>query len=320
MSECYPLINIDIVNTCNLHCVTCPRGRREEINTVDKMSLDLFGMIIKKASTYNDRSVNLYNWSEPFLCDDLHAYIDIADKYGLEAYVSTNLSLRGIKEKLKKVLYTGKGYMVASVSGFSQKMHQINHRGGDISIVKDNLRFISDCYRRKAFEWGVAVKFLDFGYNSHEIAPFKTWSETLPGIGFSMIPGEGEPLKAIPENHQDDAAFHSGAAAAARYLGDFSGSFLRLNKICDLFFDMNIDCKGDVFLCCIVPNNTLFKLGSFLDDSIDKILIRRFLHPFCQVCPGQNVFKGFPKNRDIPVSLRQKLALMFSDYEEGLIL
>lgn len=309
-----PFVNVDILNTCNLRCVCCPRGTREIRNTSDKMSLELFESIIQKACIYNvGCRINIYNWCEPFLCDDLEKYTEIADNYGLPTHISSNMSMPNIKS-LKKVLYTGKGAIIVSVSGFTQEIHQIYHRGSNISVVKDHLLFISDCYKSKPFERHVAIRFLDFGYNAHEMDMFKTWILDLPGLCFTSITGGGTPLKTPPADYQDDIEFHRDEKVTARYLsqfpkkpGEWENTYPSINRVCEMFNDLIIDYKGDSFLCCSKPNYPLFKLGNILEDEIDDILLRRLFHPFCQICAfGQKLY-------EVPESLKRKITTMLNE-------
>ena len=57
-------------------------------------------------------------------------------------------------------------------------------------------------------------------------------------------------------------------------------------KTCGLMFDqMTIDCRGDIYLCCAMPNHPSLKIGRYLEMTADEILFRRFTHQYCPSCP-----------------------------------
>jgi len=296
-------VHIDIIDACNLRCSTCLRGSRMIKNTAGKMNLGLFERIIKKIHAYDYSIVKLFNWSEPFLCGDLEKYTEIADRYGMTTDISSNLSLKKI-ENLENVLYSGRGCLYISVSGFTQEVQQINHRGSDISLIKRHLRLISECYMEKVFDRKVWVKYLRFQYNTHEVDQFAEWIDSLPGLKFLLCDGWGHPQSQMDENYREERVFHDNAAVAARYLSQFEGStHLRLNKVCRINTGIIIDYKGDTYLCCAMPNYPLFKVGSFLDDDINDIFARKMLHPYCRLCK-------FEKNKEITVQMKNKIISM----------
>jgi len=69
--------NIDIVDTCNLRCVICPRGVYYKDNTSDRMDLGLFNRLLDKISSECEcKYISLYNWTEPFLHPELRAGLE----------------------------------------------------------------------------------------------------------------------------------------------------------------------------------------------------------------------------------------------------
>lgn len=266
------ILLLDIADACNLHCPGCPRGKREMANTQNKMSISSFEQIIVKAAKFGFSSIQLYNWTEPFLCNDLYAYISLAEKYGLMTHLSTNLSVPEIPH-LSDVLYTGNGVIMVSVSGFTQAVHGIYHRGSDIEVVKNRLRYISSCYQKKPFARNVYVKFIDFGYNSKEISLFQSWIGTLPGIGFMVIKGMGDPLTG---STYYDQAFNS---------YELHGDRSKNGNNCECFRTIPVDCRGNTYLCCELPNQQRFQIGNLLNnDSLEDIIEAKRRSKFCQNC------------------------------------
>nr|WP_148224026.1 hypothetical protein [Sediminispirochaeta smaragdinae] len=99
------------------------------------MEFSLFEKILLKAKQNGATSVELYNWTEPFLHPDIKKFVNEVKKYELPLFLSSNLSLRSIPQ-LIDTLHAGVDILYVSVSGFTNKVHQINHVGSDINVVK----------------------------------------------------------------------------------------------------------------------------------------------------------------------------------------
>jgi len=87
-------IYIEITNICNLRCKFCPESLRKK----EFMSVENFEKIIKKVCNYTSL-VALHVKGEPLLHKDLEKILEILEKYGLKANITTNGTL--IREKLK---------------------------------------------------------------------------------------------------------------------------------------------------------------------------------------------------------------------------
>jgi MoaA/NifB/PqqE/SkfB family radical SAM enzyme len=258
-------LHLDIVNACNLQCYGCCRGRREIKNTNDKMDIFVYERVIAKVVDFGLNCIHLYNWAEPFLCEDLNDYISLADRYGLESHLSTNLSLPAI-DNLEDILYSGSGTIMVSVSGFTQSIHERYHYGGDIETVKNHLREISKYWEQRPFQMNVYVKFLDFGYNTAEIPAFSEWINSLNGIGFSVSQGLGNPIKrnGIMESDTPPRA---------------------IREECEFFRTLSVDHNGDVYPCCRLPNKPEYRIGNLVtENSVGDMVDRKRTYSFCCNC------------------------------------
>lgn len=86
-------IYIEITNICNLKCKFCPETKRNK----EFMSIENFEKIIKKVHSYTNL-ICLHVKGEPLLHPELHEILNILNKYGLQANITTNGTL--IKEKI----------------------------------------------------------------------------------------------------------------------------------------------------------------------------------------------------------------------------
>jgi MoaA/NifB/PqqE/SkfB family radical SAM enzyme len=171
---------IDVVSGCNLRCAACPVGMPEYTNSIGKqlreMSLDTFERICIKAKedTNGDCRFGLYNWTEPTLHSQLHELIACANRHEIPVGISSNLNHLYDWSLLKPLDLCN---FTITVSGFTQKVYAVNHKGGRIEPVLTNLvaisRLLSDWPSYKNIEINLppimqrcTVVYKDY-YNSH---------------------------------------------------------------------------------------------------------------------------------------------------------
>ncbi len=78
-------IYIELTNVCGLKCSFCPTK-----NLPNKtMSLDFFESIIRQAKDYT-KEIACHVVGDPFTLPNLNEYLDIIDKYGLKALLTTS--------------------------------------------------------------------------------------------------------------------------------------------------------------------------------------------------------------------------------------
>lgn len=113
-------LNIDIVDGCNIKCVTCPRGNGTIPTTSARMKLERFDGLLSKLVREVDLSVvELFNWTEPFLHPRLDGFVSLLKKWKIAPVISTNLSFR--KQALLEDVIQQCPSLRVSVSGYEQK-------------------------------------------------------------------------------------------------------------------------------------------------------------------------------------------------------
>ena len=89
------------------------------------------------------KQVELYNYTEPFLHPDLYEFAKEVKKRNLTLGISTNLSLKHIPKLRECVdLLTPGDWFVVTISGINEDIYNINHKGGNINNVLQNLKII----------------------------------------------------------------------------------------------------------------------------------------------------------------------------------
>jgi hypothetical protein len=314
--------DIDLIDKCNLQCPTCFRGTAAQKNTSSTMPLSRFREIVNKLREEGFPNVALTNWTEPFLCKTLHEYVPVVKEAGLDCWLSSNLSLppKNYLSTIIAALASGVDILFVSVSGFTQSVYEINHKGGRVDWIKSNLEGISQQLRTGKIKTGVWIRYLEFPYNSHEKAPWEDYAKRL-GIGFDPVLAHGDPnkplpsaegfrqyvrdpLKSVDELDKTDIAEiirDYGESIRLDPLCSHDHSISRLSSakrpelsdlshnlpdtICSLIADrVAIDAKGDAYLCCAYPNAGELRIGSYLELSESELLLRRYTHPFCARC------------------------------------
>lgn len=264
-------IAIDIVDNCNLRCKSCPQGRKIMESSSNKMSLELFEKIIDKAESEGFKTIGLFNWTEPLLHPQLDKFIKHIKVKNMDVCLSTNLSLRNI-DNLLKSFDNGLDSCYVTVSGYSQEVHEINHIGSDINIVKKNLTKLSEYLRSKNIStYKVLVKYLVFSYN---VCEKELFGEFCNKLGF-LIEFVDALEFACVSNDKNDIEYD---------IPHKKKDFFVCNM---LFYNLPLDYKGDVYVCCADPNTPLGYIGNYLDMSQEEIFFYRYFNPKCSICKSK---------------------------------
>ncbi|MBK1721643.1 radical SAM protein [Thiocystis violacea] len=273
-----PICYVDLIDACHLKCQTCVRGTRVMPNTAVKMPLDYFERTVAKAKSEGYDVIGLYNWAEPFLNAKVADYVAIVKRSGLCCDISTTLSFAGREHLIEQVLAAGLDSMIVSISGFDQEVHAINHRGGDLRLVKANLERISALKRHGNIHTSVVLRFLKFDYNADEEARLRDYADTL-GFQFQALQANGDPAR--------PASALKVADAYRERLRGFTAArpYEQPGDICPLIADtIAIGANGQVTLCCGNPSFDFLDIGDYLDTSKEELLLTRFTHPMCASC------------------------------------
>jgi MoaA/NifB/PqqE/SkfB family radical SAM enzyme len=278
-AETEKYIAIDIIDSCQLSCVHCPRGLRNIPNTNGEMSLSLFEEIVIKAKDNGYTYFDLINFTEAFLKKDLYKYMELLREHGIpRRTTSSNFSFDKIPN-FDEFLDSGFTRLFVSVSGFTQETYEKYHKGGNLEWVKRNLEYAAKYKRDKKIAGDIIVRYLSFDYNKNEIDLFKKFTQQL-GLTFEIRNGGVSNMQTYnPKGTSDDEI-------TARFLRSYhtiSGKKRNL-EVCSSFGMMALDYKGDAYLCCSVPTHACLKIGNFFRDDVESLLINKWLHPYCQLC------------------------------------
>jgi MoaA/NifB/PqqE/SkfB family radical SAM enzyme len=169
---------IDIINSCNLACLSCPQGNYPFRRPAARMNVATFSEIIDKAvtETPNLKHVCLFCWSENFLVRDLHLYIHILKMKKIPVFLSTNFN---IESDFSEIIKERPEYLRISVSGYFQKTYSINHCKGDIDIIKSNMYRLRYLLRKYNVDTYVEVAYHKYLYNNAELTQMQRLCDEL---------------------------------------------------------------------------------------------------------------------------------------------
>lgn len=231
------LINFELSNNCNENCVFC-RNEKGEIynqNSTSNISfmpkgnlkIDILNSIIENVGKYLFLAVPYVN-GEPFIYKKLDHVLDTLKKNNVGSIISSNGILLN-EENIDKIISNDLDLIKIHVSGFTNEIHQIQHRVGDIESIKNNLTLLSQKIRDKRHKLIVVIDYILYNHNKHELELFKRFTKNL-GFIFNIRPGNPHGMEDSEGKQPENSAQHIA---------------------CDwLWKALTVDWNGDLFPCC----------------------------------------------------------------------
>ena len=250
------------------------------------MSFELFCKILDKVQMELPYclGVFLFNYGEPLLSPDLPRMIHEIHSRGMIAIISSNLSL---EYNFDSLLIDPPDIFKISISGFSQKVYETTHNGGNIYLVKSNMyriRMIEDKLKTRV---NVVVGY--HVYNNNQGAEYIAAEDLCKELGFLF-----QPRKAIFCNILKQAGIDPFSKSDIEFISEYypnSRDILTINQSKETISGtcrnalnrLFIDYNGDVFLCFMVMHNGgIYK--SYLQTSLKDIRMWQKEHWICGKC------------------------------------
>lgn len=254
----------ELVDGCQLRCALC--WNRARVPSKNQMSMEVFNKILEK---YGRASrIDWFNWGEPLLHKE---FVTIAERLqGTNSRISTNFSLPLSDEYLRalnnfKIVYI-------SLSGMTEQVYRIYHRGGDFNLVFENIkRFMA------LNTTHVRIRWLQHKYNQRQYHWCRKFCK-LRGIRFEPIPLNVEVENLLDETFSDEL-FEDREKRQKR-------------SACHIREWLPIGYDGRYYLCCASHN---VDTGYTVFDDItpvELIEVKKKL-PLCIKCQEYEVFKYF---------------------------
>lgn len=129
--------SIDVAGTCNLKCISCPRGNMKEQPAPGFMSAATYKKVLDKLIKEIPwlGSVQLYTWGEPMLNKELPEIISITREAKVLSAISSNLNY---SKNMEAVVAAKPDWFKVSCSGW-KKDYEKTHTGGNWNVFLSNL-------------------------------------------------------------------------------------------------------------------------------------------------------------------------------------
>ncbi len=288
---------IDLVGSCNLRCPSCPIGNSRGVDRpVGVMSEQLFEDIVTKIRRESPAVdlLWLFNWTEPVLHPRLPTLIEIARQHGFRVCLSSNLNAG---KNFDQVMAAEPALWIVSLSGFSQEVYELGHTKGEIDVVKDNMRLLSELRTRYGKKTDVSISY--HCYNDNLGSEYDNMRDFCASLDLACVPTLAYfyPLEKLFDyfegnlNPEDQALVDrlvvSPAEASSMALEDPSDD-------CGLRSSMmSINCDGSVSLCCTVFDRKYVIAESYLDVPLAELQTRKYQHDTCKSCMSRGLHDAF---------------------------
>jgi organic radical activating enzyme len=270
---------IDVANLCNLSCPYCPTGARRKSGRTERL---IDPLLVNRMLDELDKyliSVNLYNWGEPLLHPQIAAMVRMIHNRRIFTKISTNLNTDK-KEVLADLCDAGLDYLTVSFSGASQEVYEHYHRGGNLDVVWENIRYLT-AYKKKNNLRRPIIEFmyLVFKHNRQEMQAARNMATALGVESFRWFAGGGP----------GEATLEASSAAADALSHAF----------CHHLWNMVVlNSDGGILPCCYL----FFKRDDFGNYAQDRVMQLRN-NPF--FVTARKLFKAseavdLPKNLQHP--------------------
>ena len=174
-------IRLDASTGCQLKCRSCPTASGQTAKGLGRgfLSFKDFKKFIDKNRIITD--VELSNWGEIFLNEELIQIIQYADKKSVGLHAGNGANLNNVSEETLEALVKYKfRFIICSIDGASQETYSIYRANGNFQKIIENIKTINkykDQYRSRypRLKW----QFIAFGHNEHEITRARKMAEEL---------------------------------------------------------------------------------------------------------------------------------------------
>ncbi|HLD58690.1 MAG TPA: radical SAM protein [archaeon] len=185
----YPFkLSFDPSSICQLHCPLCPTGQKQNGRSLGKMRFEEYEKIVSEMSPFL-YEIDLNNWGEPFLNQNLVGMIELAHKKNIRTSVNTNLNVALEEKQAEALVKSDLDVLYVSMDGVSQETYEKYRVGGKLETVWNNIRLVAEKKKLlKSEKPKIVWQFLVMKHNEHELPVLETVRKKL-GIDELAIGG-----------------------------------------------------------------------------------------------------------------------------------
>ncbi len=309
---------------CNAGCCTCPAGRKlpEDKETSGMMRPEMMERILSYVlSQGRVISSTLHFYGEPTMIPWIADLVRINHEHGVHCLMSTNGSFG---DRLMQVMDQGLTNLIFSVSGWTQEIHEISHKGVKIATVKDNMHKVAqhiathrDFRGNRQF---VRVSWHDYEYNRHERDLMQEFSDRL-GFHFTsyntgLLPLERAQRRMLQARLVADSPEDVGERDLRTKLKDADKlCFERRHQSCDnQFRKLTIDSDGYLHNCCVKAHDAN-RRGFLFDTNLEEFnRFRMEEDTDCKTCKVNGWHKYAEQSYRTPLTLSNTVKRKLGDF------
>jgi MoaA/NifB/PqqE/SkfB family radical SAM enzyme len=151
------------------------------------MSFENFRRLIDELGAYLYR-VDLHNWGEPFLNNEIYRMVRYARANNIEVRISSNLNVID-QVKTEKIVKSGLDVLIVSLDGACQETYAQYRIGGQFDKVLNNIKMITE--KKKELNTSkpfIIWQFLVMRHNEQEISKVKGLARILKVGQVNLLP------------------------------------------------------------------------------------------------------------------------------------
>ncbi len=158
-------IGAELTNNCNLHCPECSSGSGAMMRKRGYMDFELFNKVIKELTPYL-YNVNLYFQGEPMLHPLFFSFAE--HRKSFRTVVSTNGHFLSV-DNAEKLVKSGLSELIISVDGIDQSTYSAYRINGDVNIVLDGIKNVSEAKKKFHSKIKIVIQFIVNKLNEDQI-------------------------------------------------------------------------------------------------------------------------------------------------------
>lgn len=300
-------IVMEISGVCNAKCPYCVKGSgaQRQGSFISLYTLDKILHHLKKYQLISKSGcITLSNWGEPMLHPEINEILNRIRKYGLRAFISTNLIY--LPKLTKESLFVIKELKV-SLSGFTQESYGYIH-GKRLTSVLQNIDQLQHMIDRSGSKLKLHVHWHRYRFNENELNEAKAYFKQR-GINFYASAAYLNDLKRTQDYFFNHTLPESERKTIEK---DLFTEFLRKSYLdsrdihyhCPEWKWLTLDENANLLLCCGWSNEVDGSvLGSLFDYDSENIELVKRSSPLCHKCLEQGIAKWVHNQGNFSLSI-----------------
>ncbi len=254
-------IGVELTNNCNLHCPECSSGSGLMTRKRGYMEIGLFDRLFAELQPYL-YNFNFYFQGESMLHPQFFTFLQSAKS--VHTIVSTNGHFLSV-ENAEKLARSGLNKLIISMDGIDQATYSAYRKNGDVELVKEGIRNVSEAKNR--FHSGMKIEL--------QVLVNKLNESQIPDIyKFARKMNVSVKLKSMQITGKERIAFWLPGKPGYRRYNLKNGEYKIKNQMPDrclrLWLNPVITWDGKVVPCCFDKDATHI-LGDLTQDSFREI-------------------------------------------------